>query len=284
MKNRLKYICIKVNQVCNLNCIHCRAGSNPNLRGEIDFDKIIPFLEQLISTGLNHVNITGGEPTLYTQFYRLVTELLDRDIYVTVTTNGLTNFLQKNLAPTFKKIDKLRIRVSIDGSKKLHEKLRGVNTFDRAIRGLKILSDQQVWIAVNTVVYEETTSDLPQLYEVLKHIRFDEWALITPVNSKNNLEFNSFSKDYQTLNSNLNQAKIQLVSLGYTGHIHLIDFYCNPNAYLLVDEMGTIILPGTQEQDDIVVSHLDYYKLSDIHNTIEQVITSNTKTFFDWQT
>jgi len=283
MKNSLKYICIKVNQFCNLNCIHCRAGSKPNLRGEINYDKILTFLESLILNGLNHVNITGGEPTLYTQFYKLVNELLDRDIYVTITTNGLTNFSQKNLASTFNKIDKLRIRLSLDGSKKVHENLRGANTFEKTIKGLKMLSSQQVWVAVNTVVCEDTISDLPQLYEELKSIRLDEWALITPVDSKNNLEFNSsFPKEIETIASNLNYAKMQLVSLGYTGQIHLIDFYSNPNAYLFVDEMGTIILPGAKEGDDLVVSHLDSYKLSDIHNTVEKVIASNTKTFFDW--
>jgi sulfatase maturation enzyme AslB (radical SAM superfamily) len=253
------------------------------LRGEINYDKILPFLESLILNGLNHVNITGGEPTLYTQFYKLVNELLDRDIYVTITTNGLTDFSQKNLVSVFNRIDKLRVRFSLDGSKKIHENLRGASTFEKTINGLKMLSNQQVWVAVNTVVYKNTISDLPYLYDELKSIRFDEWALITPVDSKNNLDFNSFfSKEYETLIYNLHNGKKQLVSLGYTGQIHLIDFYSNPNAYLFVDEMGTIILPGTKEEDDIIVSHLDSYKLYDIQNTVEQVIASNTKTYFDW--
>lgn len=283
MESNLKYICIKVNQFCNLNCIHCRAGSNPNLRGEINYNKIVLFLESLISNGLNHVNITGGEPTLYSHFYELVNELLNRDVYVTITTNGLTNFSQKDLTSVFTKIDKLRIRLSLDGSKVVHETLRGVNTFEKTIRGLKTLSNQEIWVAVNTIVYENTITDLPKLYDELKSIRLNEWALITPVDSRNSLDFNStFHLDYDILISNLNIAKNKLITLGYAGEIHLIDFYSNPNAYLFVDEMGNIILPGTKEQDDILISNLDSYELSIIQNTVDNIIATKNKTFFDW--
>lgn len=281
---QIKYICVKVNQFCNLQCIHCRAGSSPHQKNEINYELLIKFLDDLIDDGLDHVNITGGEPTLYSRINDLIFHLLRKNVYVTITTNGLTKFLKKNLQTQFTDTNKLRIRFSIDGGKLRHELIRGKNTFQRSIQNLRNISTQNIWTAVNTVIYDNTIEELPQIFSEIKDTKIDEWALISPVDSKNEIGTKNF-KDLNVRNVllNLHKAEIEIKKLGFKGNIHLIDFYTDENAYLFVNEVGKIVLPAVNSSNDIFISDISSYNLEDIYCYVEDVIKKKSKTYFNWK-
>lgn len=279
----LKYICIKVNQYCNLQCIHCRAGSSPTLKNEVNYNLLIKFLDDLIDNGLDHVNITGGEPTLYSKIFDLISHLLSRNVYVTITTNGLTKFSSNNLQTKFSDINKLRVRFSIDGGKLKHENIRGKNTFKRTIQNLKKVSSQNIWIGLNTVIYDDTIEELSQIYLEIEDTNIDEWALISPVDSKNETVDKSLvDLNINNILLNLNKAQAEIEKLGFKGNIHLIDFYSDENAYLFVNEDGKIVLPAVNSSNDIYISDISCYNLEDIYSRIEDVIKIKNKTYFDW--
>ncbi|MCY1513342.1 7-carboxy-7-deazaguanine synthase [compost metagenome] len=279
----LKYICVKVNQYCNLQCIHCRAGSSPRQKDEIHYGLLIKFLDELIANGLDHVNITGGEPTLYSKINDLISHLLLKNVYVTITTNGLTKFSRNNLQAQFTDTSKLRVRFSIDGGKQKHEIIRGENTFRRTIKNLKNISTQNVWTAVNTVIYNNTIDELPQIFSEIKDIKIDEWALISPVDSKNEIEAKGFTDfNVKDVLLNLQKAKTTIKNLGFDGNIHLIDFYSDENAYLFVNEEGKIVLPAVNSSSDILISDIYSYKLENIYNHVEDITKTKNKTYFNW--
>lgn len=75
---------VGLTNACNLGCKHCyRAIGNHQL----DADRV---LEAALAVPTRAVNFGTGENGLHPEFRRLVRELLDRGIAVTMTTNGLS--------------------------------------------------------------------------------------------------------------------------------------------------------------------------------------------------
>lgn len=283
MTDILTYVCVRVNVVCNLNCIHCRAGSNPFLKGEIDKTLLINFVDSLTALGLNHVNITGGEPTMYSKISELISELLDKNLWVTITTNGLNDFTKMIQKLKNINLNKLRIRISIDGDKPLHEYIRGKNTYNRTVKNLKNACDSDLWVAINTVIYNQTIAAIPNLFNDIKDTWIDEWAIITPVQSKSDAKnpFDS-SNDASEHIFNIKKAEDLIKSLGFSGKIHCIDFYSHPNTYLFIDEKGWAYFPGFVSSDDIVIGHIANINLNELNSLISGSVNSNSKSFFKW--
>lgn len=124
------------------------------------------FSEKSISSNLEIINLTGGEPTLRTDLTEIVRILLKycgKLKRIDIPTNGINTLqildrleqISVSLLPTDVK---LNITVSLDGIGAIHEKIRGKqNIFknvDRTVQGLKELRTLYpiLSLGINTVV------------------------------------------------------------------------------------------------------------------------------------
>lgn len=70
---------------CNLDCTWCDTKYARQGGEEMSVDEIF---EQVERKGVPFVSLTGGEPLLQEDIYRLMTMLVDNEYHVTVETNG----------------------------------------------------------------------------------------------------------------------------------------------------------------------------------------------------
>jgi molybdenum cofactor biosynthesis enzyme MoaA len=170
----MKRLEIHISYQCHNKCIFCSEKNRlfrfKNIK--VDFNNLIQLLAQKRKQGFNHVNFTGGEPTLYEDFYKLlkVTRQLGYRIYI--GSNGIFWSDYKNCQKYLPLIDE--ISLSIHGyNKNMHERHTGnSNSFDLILKSFvninKYLNtNNKIYFFSNTVITNLNFNELNQLLELL---------------------------------------------------------------------------------------------------------------------
>ena len=124
--------------MCNLRCKHCYQRADKPLPNELSLEEKLLVVEQLDRAGVAAVALSGGEPTIHPDFYRILSEISSRGMYAAVATNGWLFADIRNLVKA-KKAGLRYVEVSIDSADpKKHDWFRGVpGSWERAINALK---------------------------------------------------------------------------------------------------------------------------------------------------
>jgi len=124
--------------MCNLRCMHCYQRADKPLPSELSLKEKLMIVEQLDKAGIAAIALSGGEPTIHPDFYRVVSEISARGMYVAVATNGWVFADIKNLIKA-KKAGLRYVEVSIDSADpKKHDWFRGVTgSWERAVNALR---------------------------------------------------------------------------------------------------------------------------------------------------
>ncbi|MGB0684127.1 MAG: radical SAM protein [Magnetovibrionaceae bacterium] len=145
----LKTLWLNTGTLCNIACEGCYIESSPKNDRLVYINRAEArsFLDEIAETdiGTTEIGITGGEPFMNPDILGILEDALTAGFQVLVLTNAmqpLWNKREKLLALQKQLGERLTLRVSIDhyGPEK-HEKLRGENSWDPMIRGLRWLSD-----------------------------------------------------------------------------------------------------------------------------------------------
>jgi len=138
----LESIYISPLEGCNLACKYCYTKKTSNI---LSNQQILDFIEKYNKylkenrvkefskkPKLKSIILCGGEVFLLPDFPQLVNTLIDKDIFVTIITNGTIDRLDE-----IKKPDSCQILVSFDGPKEIHDQNRGLGNFDKSIKYIK---------------------------------------------------------------------------------------------------------------------------------------------------
>ena len=114
---------------CNSKCKICKIWKK-EIKNELTLDEIQIFFSK---NRFHWVNLTGGEVFLREDLVEIVEAM--KGIYMlNTTTNGiLTDKIVRDSIRIKKIVPKYILTVSIDGAKELHDKLRGVKCWQKAI-------------------------------------------------------------------------------------------------------------------------------------------------------
>ena len=133
--------------LCNLTCKDCYIESSP-LNDKLlylDLKDVERYLDEIQMNNLpcKTIGFTGGEPFMNKDIIEIIELCLKKKFEVLVLTNAMQPM--QNKINTLKKLSKysdLRLRISLDHfSKYEHEKIRGDNTWDKALLGIELLMD-----------------------------------------------------------------------------------------------------------------------------------------------
>lgn len=160
-------IVVEVTNKCNLNCKHCMKNIN-GMGGaevvEIDLFLLDKILTQAEAFKTRIVSLTGGEPTLHSDWEGLIDLLERHDVDYVFPTNGI-NFkethkvlLEKSSArfkgPTF----------SIEGATaRTNDLIRGEGTFNKVMAAMEICRANKMPFGVQAVVGRHNMNELAQI-------------------------------------------------------------------------------------------------------------------------
>lgn len=132
--------------LCNLECTHCFISCSPHNDsfGYLSLEQVETMLEESQTWGVKEFYFTGGEPFLNRDLVPILKRTLQYGP-ATVLTNGTVlkpEWLEQLRDAEAESVYSLEFRVSIDGpTPEINDPIRGPRTFERAMRGVAMLSE-----------------------------------------------------------------------------------------------------------------------------------------------
>ena len=172
----LKTLWINSGTLCNLECANCYIESSPtnDQLVYIKADEAAPIIDEAIAMGAEEIGITGGEPFMNREIFRIVSYALERGVGVLLLTNAMKPMMRPSVrAQLFELIadfpERFRLRISFDHfTAALHDGERGEGAFASALEGAKWLSDIGAALSVaGRFELSESESDARHGYQSL---------------------------------------------------------------------------------------------------------------------
>lgn len=177
---RLTYLFLELTGRCNMKCLHCGSRCGPNSGGFLDFDKVVPVLDEVkraYSASTVMICLTGGEPLLHGEFERVIRTIHAMGFPWGITTNGL--LIDPPMADLFRACGQTIVALSLDGLEKTHDWFRrSPGSYRRILDRIELLHRKGMQVQVTTVVHRRNLGELEKLCAVLEGLGVESWRPI----------------------------------------------------------------------------------------------------------
>ncbi len=167
---------LNMTEQCNLRCIYCYAEERTKtVKKPLDVHTYHALIDDVYQLNPHTtVTCTGGEPLLNPLTFDVARYAQLKNLPTFLLTNG-TLITPENVQLIADLFD--TIRISIDGScADVHDALRGVGSFDKALYGIALLKECGVTPMVAMTVTRRNMHDIPALAK-----RFGEYLTFQPL-------------------------------------------------------------------------------------------------------
>lgn len=88
MLRRLEEVTIEIIQKCNSECIFCSSLSDDKSRYFMPFSKVSEIVAFCVEKGVKNVCVSGGEPFMHEDIYKIIFDIVAHDVRATIYTSG----------------------------------------------------------------------------------------------------------------------------------------------------------------------------------------------------
>ena len=154
---------------CNLRCGYCFYADDMVARQDLPTERWLAFFDELGSLAVQRATLTGGEVFTRPDLFELIDRLIAQRMRYSLLTNG--TLITEGVLAQFE-VGKRRLRldsiqVSIDGScAAVHNRSRP-DSFDRALRGLRLLLAEGFPATVRATINRHNVDDLEGIARLL---------------------------------------------------------------------------------------------------------------------
>lgn len=187
---KLKIAWLTTNRTCNNNCKWCYARSKLKNLTTMNFDKAKALVDELQRLEVKRIILIGGEPTIYPNFIELIQYIREKNIRVSIATNG-RKFIDREFA---KKVLEAGIN-GIDFSlKAITEKEYFKNTkaygLNEMLNGYKNLTQLGFYPSVSYVIVEDNYEEFDKLLSFIEKNNFRHFSFqfVKPVLEMNKVD------------------------------------------------------------------------------------------------
>lgn len=159
-----------ITKKCNLACNYCYVDTKTS--SELNTKQIFSFIDELNSSGCQRLNFTGGEPLLRNDLKEIIDYANNKKIITSISSNGYLFERIKEIKPDL-------YHFSLDGNHKIHDFLRGVESFDRLIKSIKIARKNNIKVWTTTVLNKYNLNDIDFILNLAEELDF--YCHFTPI-------------------------------------------------------------------------------------------------------
>jgi MoaA/NifB/PqqE/SkfB family radical SAM enzyme len=132
---KLPILILSPHSRCNCRCVMCDIWKVTEVR-EISAEELERHVQSLEGMGVEWVVLSGGEPLMHSDLFRLCSILRARGIRITILSTGL--LLERHAQAIISNADE--VILSLDGPREIHDQIRRVpGAFDKLARGVQAI-------------------------------------------------------------------------------------------------------------------------------------------------
>jgi MoaA/NifB/PqqE/SkfB family radical SAM enzyme len=185
----LALVYFKLTPACNLRCVMCgQYGDKGKMKdcAAEETKKVLPletwkrFVDEIAPQG-PVTYIWGGEPFLYPGLFPLAKYMVEKGLFTSINTNGT---LVEQHAEEIVRDKWSGLFISLDAFRDVNDSLRGKNSYDRVIAGIKAINREKEkqkskypFLSLVTVVTNKNYMDLENLAEASREYNLNMHVL-----------------------------------------------------------------------------------------------------------
>ncbi len=155
---------------CNLHCAYCFYNDEMVGRHDLPAERWLEFFAELKSLAVRYVTLSGGEVFTRRDLWTLIDGVVEGRMRYGILSNG--TLIDEEILGRFQEKGRLKrlnsIQISIDGScAAVHDASRGKGSFEKAIRGLRLLTEAGFPATVRVTVNRHNVDDLDNIARLL---------------------------------------------------------------------------------------------------------------------
>jgi radical SAM protein with 4Fe4S-binding SPASM domain len=149
---------------CNLNCSHCGSSAGKARPDELNTKECFKLCEELAELGCEEVALMGGEPLLRKDWLTVAQCIKDLGMNVNFVSNGiiLDRYIDK-----ISRLEPQVIGISIDGTQENHDLIRGKGTWEKSVKAIELLRENEIQTTIITTVSKINFRDLPLIKDFI---------------------------------------------------------------------------------------------------------------------
>ncbi len=232
------YLRISLTDNCNLRCFYCMPEEDYHFtpaRNLMQAEEIKSIAEIFVSQGIKKIRLTGGEPLVRKDVKKIILQLAELPVNLTITTNGTR---LHEFADTLETAGVRSLNISLDTlqSGKFHLLTRR-DQFEQTFQNIRLMIDRGFHVKVNVVVMKginetELTDFVAWTKDVPVHVRFIEFMPFSGNHWKSNKVF--------TWHEMMEQISMHYLPVPINGDVH-----DTAKKYSIAGHLGTFAVIST---------------------------------------
>ncbi|MBN2482657.1 MAG: radical SAM protein [Candidatus Omnitrophica bacterium] len=167
---------LSVTYRCNLNCKMCSIAHHLDKEEELSTEQIFHVIDEAKRYGIKEILLTGGEPFLREDIYRILKYIGDNQMFSIVTTNG-TGINRE----TVNKVANSGINhfhFSLDGLSDMNDYFRGEGVFEKVLDAITLLNaerskNRSFSIGIACTVMNKNVHQLGDMVQLADELKVD---------------------------------------------------------------------------------------------------------------
>lgn len=173
---------IELTRRCNWNCKFCynvwKHSDKPSQYFDLPFDSYKKIIDEAAENGCTMIRLSGGEPTLHPDFYKIIDYTSKKKLKIALFTNA--SMITNNSIKFYKDNSINDILISLHGTEKLHNEITGAgNSYKDTLKKIKLIIDNNISASVETILLGKITDEqLIELSNILSQLGVKNWNLM----------------------------------------------------------------------------------------------------------
>jgi AdoMet-dependent heme synthase len=170
----------ELTHVCNLDCVMCYNVPQPE--PELNTQECLDILEQLAAAGALRLMLTGGEILTRRDFFIIAERARTLGFALDLKTNG--TLITPERADQLAALHPIQVDISLLGAtpETSDAVMRGKNTLDRILRGVRLLRERGVRVKLNSLLLDLNIAEREQMIAIALElgVRYEQVFKVSP--------------------------------------------------------------------------------------------------------
>ena len=164
----------EITNTCNYHCSYCIFSSeSKKYENELTTNEVKKAIQDLKQNNFSYIKFTGGEPFVRKDMIEILKYASKLGFDMDISTNA--SLITSEIAKKLKEINFPMVHVSLDGyDKESHEYVRGKNTFEPTLRGIRNLTENNIYTRIGTVIYKKNENNLGDIIKLSSKLNANE--------------------------------------------------------------------------------------------------------------